>query len=351
METADTQNEYVIFGDDSLSVSFVPKNERFRIVRVPTSNRFVDSEIKFLSVLLREKLDLMHFTDGRIPLGYWRSAILTVHDITPLFYPGRHMTGSFDRSWYRFSLGKSVHRARRIITPSKYTKKDLVEVLAVEEDSISVVANGIRHELFDPVVSDLERDKIRLEFDLQRPYFLVVGTSETHKNLPRLLESYAELVRDPSFSVDLVLVGREDPVYHEVRDVMIRENLQKRVHILGFVPDEKLPALYQSSAAYVFPSLYEGFGLPVLEAMASGVPVVAAKTSSLPEVAGEHGAIWFSPTSNASIQDALRRVLSDDELRTELVANGKRRAQEFSWEKMGQETLEIYREFEKSLQA
>ena len=212
----------------------------------------------------------------------------------------------------------------------------------MRDDSIEVVFNGINiDEYSKKTESDVK--KVKEKYSLKNPYFLYIGVWRDHKNMPRMLRAYSQALKE-WLAVEMVIAWREDPVYREVRDTFVAENLQKHVRILGFVDDDQLSALYKGARAYVLPSLYEGFGLQILESMASKIPVISSNVSSMPEIAGKDGALFFNPTSIDSIKKAMLEIDSNEKLRNQLVENGKKRVQEFSWEKMWAETLKIYRD-------
>jgi glycosyltransferase involved in cell wall biosynthesis len=235
-----------------------------------------------------------------------------------------------------------VARAKRIIAISRHTKKDLVEILDVDEDRISVIPNGIDRAKFEADFPKEAVERVRNDLRLERNYLLYTGVFREHKNLVRLVETFAK-VAEKFPDVDLVLAGKEDPGYRDVRDTIVRLGLSGRVRLPGFVDADKLVPLYKGALGYVFPSLYEGFGLPVLEAMAAGIPVLCSKSSSLPEVAGENNAAFFNPLDVENMATVMEKFLSDSEYRAELVARGKTRVREFSWEKTGAAVLEEYR--------
>lgn len=226
----------------------------------------------------------MHFTHFNAPLIYRKQSVVTIHDLTLSFYPGRKMTGSFHRFAYQTTIRSIVRRAKRIFAISAHTKKDLVEILDVNEDVISVISNGVDRDRFETEIQKEVVDRMRKNLRLDGDYLFYAGVFREHKNLVRLIEAFAKIA-EKFPKTDLVLAGKEDPGYRDVRDTIVRLGLSGRVKLPGFVEPEELVALYKGSVGYVFPSLYEGFGLPVLEAMASGVAVLCSKSSSLPEVA------------------------------------------------------------------
>ncbi|MDD3120697.1 MAG: glycosyltransferase family 1 protein, partial [Candidatus Gracilibacteria bacterium] len=243
---------------------------------------------------------------------------------------------------YNLVIKSITRRAKKIIAISKNTKKDIIEILNIKESAIEVIYNGISLEDFYKVEDEREIINLKNNLKINREYFLYTGVWREHKNLSRLVSAFAEAVK-AGIDVDLVIAGKEDLTYHEVRDAIVENNLQSRVHLVGFVAGKELRTLYSGALAYVFPSLYEGFGLPILEAMASEIPVICSNNSSCPEIAGEGNALFFNPTSLESIKNAMLEITKNEKLRNELVRRGKERVKDFSWDKMGKEVLEIYR--------
>ncbi len=218
----------------------------------------------------------MHFTHFNAPLAYRGKSVVTIHDLTLSFYPGRKMKSSFHRFAYSTTIRSIAKRSEKIFAVSEHTKKDLVEILDIDENRIITIHNGVSRERFEKEVSETEIAKMKAKLGIERGYFLYTGVFREHKNLVRLVEAFA-VVSEKHPEIDLVLAGKEDPGYRDVRDTIIRLGLSGRVKLPGFVDNEDIPALYKGAEAYVFPSLYEGFGLPVIEAMAAGIPVLCSK--------------------------------------------------------------------------
>jgi glycosyltransferase involved in cell wall biosynthesis len=219
---------------------------------------------------------------------------------------------------------------------SAATRDDLVATLDVPAAKVSVVHHGVR-----PVacLADSERRDRRERLGITQPYVLFVGTVQPRKNLQRLIRAFAHVVA-AGLPHRLVIVGRMGWLTEPIRAEVVALDLTDRIHFAGYVPDDDLPALYCGADAFAFPSLYEGFGMPVLEALACGVPVVASDTTSLPEIVGDAG-VLIDPLDEAAIGDALVRVLADASLRARLAVAGPERAAHFSWERCARETLAV----------
>jgi glycosyltransferase involved in cell wall biosynthesis len=231
-----------------------------------------------------------------------------------------------------------VRHAAAIIADSSATRTDIIARLKVDPSRIHVIPLGVSAH-FSARDTGEARRRIGEALSIDAPYILALGTLEPRKNLTTVLNAYARLGSDAPI---LVLAGargwKDSPVFEQVK----RAGLSARVVFSGFVSDGLLPDLYAGARAFVYPSLYEGFGLPVLEAMACGVPVITSKTSSLPEVAGD-AALLIDPTDVDELADAMQRVLSDASLSDELRKRGLRRASHFTWERTARETLDVYR--------
>ena len=344
LESHDTKNEYVLFFNEPHFSNYNVPNERFKKVLVNAKHYSYKEQTVFLYKLYKEKLDLMHFTHFNAPLFYFRPSIVTIHDLTLSFYPGKKMTKHHHRLAYNLTIKNITKRAVKIIAVSAHTKKDIIEILNVPEEKIEVVYEWInKSDFFEASPEEIE--KLKLNFNLKKDYIFYVWVLREHKNLLRLIKAYSELLKEWE-DIDLVIAWKED-VYLEVRNTIINEKLQKNVHLLGFVSEYDLNVLYSGARAMVYPSLYEGFWLPVLEAMAHSVPVACSNISSLPEIAGENGVVLFNPLSIESIKKWIKEVINNKTLRKKLVENWLKRIKDFSWEKMWEQILNIYNKIEK----
>lgn len=284
----------------------------------------------------RDRLSLFHGTVNTLPAALPCPAIVTVHDLALLRWPEQVPARRF--RYLSRAIPHAVRRAARVLAVSEATKRDLVELLKVPSEKIAVTPLGV-DERFHPV-SKVELGGFRERHGLTRPFLLTVCTLEPRKNLPRLLEAFA-LVRDTDRQ--LVIVGPEGWLTGGLRETLERLDLRNRVRLTGFVPDDELPLWYNAADLFVFPSLYEGFGLPVLEAMACGAPVVTSNISSLPEVAGD-AAIYVEPESVESIAKGIEAALGNSETRERMSRIGVRRAREFTWRRTAELTAAAYRE-------
>ena len=280
---------------------------------------------------------LFHATEHLLlPL---RSAptVITVHDLIFRHLPEHHK--SLNRWYLNLALPLYCRRATHVIAISESTRSDLVAAYDLSPERITVI-----YEAADPRFRPQPPDRVaavRRRYGLPERYLVFVGTIEPRKNLTRLLHAF-EVLHAGGLTDALVVVGKRGWLYGDFFAELERSPVREAVILPGFVPDEHLPAVYAGAQALVFPSLYEGFGLPTLEAMACGTPVACSDTASLPEVGGD-AALYFDPTSEDAIVETLRRLLSDADLQDELARRGLERAAHFSWDRVAAETEAVYR--------
>lgn len=344
LASLDRETEYVCFLNTPEFQVFTPPGKNFRAVEVSARHYSVAEQTTFLAALLRADLDLMHFTHFNAPLLYTGKSVVTIHDLTLSFFPGQKMTQPLHRLAYEAVLRRSVAHAEEIITVSEHTKDDLVRLLSTPSKKITTIYNGIGHE-FGPAKNPAQTKKtVAKKYGLTQPYLLYTGVWRDHKNLLGLIQALSILRTQYTFRGQLVLTGRPDPVYAPAIFAAIKQHkLEKAVITTGMVTEKDLLSLYQAAKVFVFPSFYEGFGLPILEAMAVNVPVAASRASCLPEIAGVHNATFFDPADPADMAHTIRSTWSDQQLRKKLIAGGHARVKKFSWASMARETLAVYR--------
>lgn len=321
-------------------------NPNFRLKFIPLSHRYMTILWQRLRLPIpvetfTGRLDLFHSPDFTLPPSLCRHLLLTVHDLSYLRYP----EGAFpnQRDFLMHAVPRSVARASHILADSANTRIDLIELMRVDPGRISVLYPGVE-DCFRPVTDEKALAAVRARYHLPPRFILHVGTLEPRKNLPRLIEAYARLQNSRLEMGDwgLVLAGGKGWLYEGIFEIVARLGLKEKVHFPGFIDDADLPALYSLADLFVYPSIYEGFGLPPLEAMACGTPVVASETSSLPEVIGEAG-LLVPPTNVEALAAAIARALTDSTLRAELRERGFAQARKFDWHSSAKRLLERYR--------
>ncbi len=269
-------------------------------------------------------------------------SIVTIHDCIHLVFP-QYLQNRLAHGYARAAFYAATHRASRILTVSEASKRDILRFFRIPEDKVTVIYNAIADTFYDPPPEDAV-ERVRERYQLHNRFVMYAGNIKPHKNLERLIDAFVRLREDGGHDdLKLLISGGEVSKYATLRRAVHRYNLHQHVRFLGFQPEETLAALYRLADVFVFPSLYEGFGLPPLEAMASGTPVVVSNVSSLPEVVGDAG-VLVNPYDAESIADGIRRVLDDASFRTDLIARGVQRARTFSWGESAKRVRAIYAE-------
>jgi glycosyltransferase involved in cell wall biosynthesis len=282
-------------------------------------------------------VDIFHSPDFILPPVRRAKTLVTVHDLSFIRVP--ECADPNLRAYLNKVVPRSVDRADLILADSQNTKDDLVELLSAESDRIEVVYPGVE-ERFRPIEHQALLEGVRRRYNLPPRFVLGLGTLQPRKNFITLIEAFADL-RFAICDLHLVIVGGKGWLYEGIFATVERLGLEDKVVFPGFVADEALPALYNLADLFVFPSLYEGFGLPPLEAMACGTPVVTSNSSSLPEVVDEAG-LMVEATDIETLTEAMKRVLEDSALRARMIAKGLEQARKFTWEKAAAKLLSLY---------
>lgn len=302
-------------------------------IRTITAPRFWTHGRLSLEMAIRTP-ELLFVPAHVVPLVHPKS-VVTIHDLGYLHVPDGHP--AHQRRLLDFTTRWNARSATRIIVPSKVTRDDLIDRYQTPAAKIAVVHHGVDERF--RTVSENVVSAVRATYGLERPYVLAVGTIHPRKNLPTLARATMRLIAS-EHDLDLVLIGKDGWMSGVVHDRLRAVGLGNRLRTLGYVPDSDLPGLYRGASCFVQPSLYEGFGIPIVEAMAIGAPVVCARSSSLPEIAGD-GADFFNTTDDSELAMVLERILSDTAHRHHLVARGVERSRWFSWSKCVSETASV----------
>lgn len=280
--------------------------------------------------------EILHVTGFDAPCFKPCPVVLTVHDLIGMLFPQRFPPVS--RFYWSTWLPYSTRWADAIIADSECTRRDLQRLIGIPSEQVAVIPLGVDERYHSTITID-EKARIRKQYQLPEQFILYIGTLEPRKGLDILVSAFLQLASN--LSHDLVIVGKKgwftDPIFGQVRDL----ELESRIHFTGYVADEDLPGLYATASVFAFPSRYEGFGLPPLEAMACGTPVVCSNTSSLPEVTGD-ASISVSPDNPTKLANALQQVLISTELQADLRERGLKQARRFTWDETAKQTLEVY---------
>lgn len=350
LELIDTENDYVVFLRRENYENYQPKNPRFRKVLADFQWYSLEEQFGLVRVLLRERCDLMHFPHFNVPILYRRPFVVTVHDLILLRFPTLRATTLGPLRYrmkflaYRAVIRSALFQSRKIVTVSEYTKCDILDRYRISDAKIAVT-----YEATHPLCFTLPEGERRSLFrrlgiletssDRVRPYALYVGNAYPHKNLTALLDAFHHF---PDAEARLVFVGGDDYFYRRLKEKAKARGISAAI-FAGAVSDPELDTLYRFSRVSVFPSLYEGFGLPPLEAMAKGSPVLAARAAAFPEILSD-AAHFFDPGTSGALRDALVTLWTHEDVRREYIGKGYARSASFSWERMGRQTLDEYRE-------
>ena len=340
----DQHNRYTLVTCPEDVDIFAGLGTNFQLAPVSEPDRGVRFNLQFPSYFRSLKASLYHIPLNSVPWRMPRPYVLTIHDMSTLMFPDRKdLRYTLHQERYR----RGAARAARIITVSNATRRDIEAVLRVPSSKISTIYSAPDFAFTGPGPSGQQQD-ILDRYSITFPYILYAGTIRVHKNIPRLVEAFAVLRHDlenhPVYrDLRLVIIGDELSKNPAVRRAVALARIEPAVRFLGFVPSETLRVFYSAAAAFAFPSLYEGFGLAPLEAMACGTPVVASNLPSLIEALGE-AAEFVSPDNVFEIERGLRAVLLNPQRRAELIAAGHTQAKRFQWDATAQQVLAIYRE-------
>jgi glycosyltransferase involved in cell wall biosynthesis len=338
----DRENRYVLFCAGGVpSRSAWPPN--FLVRRSAVPSRFLTAGWNRMGLpipaeILTGSCDIYHSPDFVLPPLRRAKGIVTVHDLSFMRVPG--CAEPRLRAYLEKSVPRAVKAAHRVLADSRNTHNDLVELLEVSPNKISVVPGAV-DAIFAPVNDSARLGQASAQYSLPRRFIVSVGTLEPRKNYPRLISAYARLRRTTGLPHKLVIVGKPGWLYDDIYERVRKEGMVEHVQFLGFVPDRDLATIYSLADLMVFPSLYEGFGIPPLEAMACGTPVVSSSNSSLPESVGD-AALTVDASDTDAISDAMAHVLGDDDLSARLIRLGQIRAAQFTWHAAARSLLTAY---------
>jgi glycosyltransferase involved in cell wall biosynthesis len=328
--------------DVSSAVAQLTTVSNVRLVNLPLTDRQLAVlwhrlRLPLWAELACGSLDVFYSPDFALPPLLRARSVLTVHDLSFMRLP--ECSESSLRAYLMRAVPKSVRRADVVLADSKSTRNDVIELLGTDPQRVKVVYPGVEAR-FRPVEDLHVLASVRQRYSLPRRFVLGLGTLQPRKNFRRLIDAYQLCRNTACGDVELVISGREGWLYQPIFERVAELGLEKQVHFTGHVDDGDLPALYSLAELFVFPSLYEGFGLPPLEAMACGTPVVTSSGSSLCEVVGD-SALLIDPTDVKGLAQAMSRVMSDQQLRAQLIEQGLRRARRFTWRRAAEELFTI----------
>jgi len=342
IEKKDNKNIYLLLLRKKYFDNLKFTNKNFQKVLADYQHYSLKEQILLPLQLIKLKGDLVHFPHFNVPLFWFGKYVVTIHDLikhesrgmetttrSPLAYWLKHLL-------YLLTVNHAVRKACWIITPSYFWKKELVKRYGLSENKINVTYEGVADGLLSQK-TNADPQKILAKYNIQKPFIIYTGSLYPHKNVERLVKAVAIINQD----LKLVIVCARNVFYQRFLQKIKELKAEKFVNLVGFVPDEELAVIYKQAQVLVFPSFWEGFGLPGLEAMGSGLPVIAAKASCLPEIYGQ-AALYFNPLDERELAEKIQRIRTDKKLREDLIKKGFDQVKKYSWSKMAKETLEIY---------
>jgi glycosyltransferase involved in cell wall biosynthesis len=308
-------------------------------------------QVSFPRACRRQGVELAHAPYFACPLFLTTPTVVTVHDLIPMLLPAYR--GSILVRLYTLLVAVAAKRADIVLTDSQASKLDIVRLLDIPAEQVRVIYLAA-DDIYQPVLDRQRLAETRRKYDLPESYLLYLGGFDQRKNVPTLLRAFAQLAKDPrvflvvagrlpEYGLDLAIQAKRSDFFPDPQPIVQELGIGKRVVFTGWVPEEDKPALYSGARALVFPSLYEGFGLPPLEALACGTPVIASNRGSLPEIVGD-GGLLLEPDDVEGLAGAMEKLLNDDTLWEDLRQKGLAHAARFSWEKTARETLAVYQE-------
>lgn len=340
----DKETDYTVLsmaGDDKRLVEEVRQdNVKYQRLKSPIPIYSLKEQIRLPGIIKKTSPEVVHYPSFNLPVFMRQDcpAVVTIHDLIYYLFPDA-CPGRFGHLYARFMFRRVVKTATRIITVSDYTKGDIIRHMGVRPEDITVIYHGI-DAVYSPVKDKARLEGVRDRHGIKGDYIFYAGTHQPRKNLVRLVKAFAGIKNKDCRT--LVLSGKIEKRYCAVYDEVRRLGIEDRVRFIGVVSEQDLPALYSMARVFVFPSLYEGFGFPVLEAMACGSPVITSGVSSLPEVAGG-AAVIIDPEDVGAITEAMDRVLASKDLSADLREKGLKRSRSFTWKEAAEKTLGVYR--------
>ena len=336
MTLIDGKNEFFLYVTDrSFPYYGIFKDRKnVHLRQIPFNNPFIRIPSLGLATF-KDAIDVLHIQYIAPPI-FRGKMVVVIHDLAYLHFP--QCFRRFERFRLRHLIPINARMAKYILTVSEYSKNDLVKTLQIPEDKIIVSSNGLDKK-FGVHCDEKDKEKILQKYGISGKYILSVGRLDPRKNLLRLINAFKELKKSGKLPHKLVIIGKEDHMSSEIENAV--RGFENEIIKAGYISDEHLPCIYQSADLFVYPTLFEGFGLPVLEAMACGCPVIASNVASIPEVAGD-AAVLVDPESTEEIMNAIDKVVNDRDLRSKMIEKGLKQASGFSWETSARITLDTY---------
>lgn len=337
----DSENRYFLYTPEKLKekLSKLPNNFEEKILSWPP--KYLWTMLRMSYEMKKQSPDLLFVPAHIIPLISPQKTVTTIHDVGFVRFPDLY--SNLEVKYHKFGLEQAIKKASTIITISEFSKKEMIELYHIDSQRIKVVYQGFDRGEYR-VIDDRERlAKVKEKYKLPNNYLLFVGRINFKKNIPNLIKAFKEVLsQDELKDFKLVLVGEPETGYDDIIREIKKQNLNDKILLLGWVNMEDLVCIMNMAKVFVFPSKYEGFGIPPLEAMSCNIPVIAADSGSIPEVVND-AALLFNPDSPSDIAEKLIKLLKNRKLQEDLINLGRQRINNFSWNKCAKETLEVFK--------
>jgi glycosyltransferase involved in cell wall biosynthesis len=344
----DRKNQYILYADQPDLDNLLPKSKNFQIKVLAPGNYLLWEQVVLPRQLMQDNVDIIHCTANTAPLFLPKKVklITTVHDVmflkdTTLLPKSDVLYQRLGRAYRSLVIKKTINNSSKIISVSKYSKSDILQHFPnIQQESIHTTYESA-DSTFQVLEIEHAREIIRTQLDITGKYLLTLGGTDPRKNTKLVIKAFAKLKQAKKFDEKLVIVGIPKWKQTEFYELVLSLQLEKEIIFTDFISQDELVCLYNCATLFLYPSLYEGFGIPPLEAMSCGTPVITSNTTSIPEIVGD-AALQINPNSQEELEVAIIKLLRDDSLRNDLMKRGFARAKQFSWRKMAEETLEIY---------
>lgn len=349
--TTGDKNQFFLYTDQPLKgeLKKMPNNWQEKVLSWPL--KYLWTKIRLSWEMIKDKPDILFIPSHVLPIFFPKKTIITIHDLAYERYPKAY--SKFSRYYLRKNYKLAVRYAFKIIVPTEFTKKELINLYQADPEKIEVIHLGYNDKIFRVIQNQEEIDRVLKKYKIRKPYLLFVGRVETKKGVKYLFEAYLKLNKSNDLKLNLVLVGKPGYGYKEIKDLKLKI---KNLIEIGYIDQKDLVYLYNGAEIFIFPSLYEGFGLPILEAMACGIPVIASDLEPIREILvgkyhdreklgtenfAQMSAVLVPPENPEILAEKIKEVLENQELRQKMISKGLERVKNFSWQKCARETLKV----------
>lgn len=345
MQQIDHQNEYVIFSRDGEDEKAIAETNNFKIEKFSSFTYADWEQVKLTKAIKSQQIDLLHCTANTAPLSLSVPLILTLHDIIYLENVDFKGTAyqNLGNLYRKYIVPKIVKKAELILTVSEFERKNIMEHLQLPESKVQVLYNGVSQQFHNEYTSH-QVGEFRAAHHLPENYILFLGNTAPKKNTPNVIRAFVEYCLTEKDAISLVLLDYKKELVEKQLEKLKQPQVIKKIIFPGYIQHHQIPLMYNAASIFLYPSLRESFGLPILEAMACGVPVITSTTSSMPEIAGD-AAELVDPFNHLPIANAMKKLLHDDFIREEYIKKGLQRVKNFTWKASAEKLLEIYNSF------